>query len=213
MYSSRILAVAAGVLTGLIQLLQPAVSLAQNATADSERGAQLIAQTVCSHCHAPAGKGGDPAIPIIDGQQQPYLEVQLRMFRAQRLRDPDAGHYMPAISTTWLMSDQMLTDVANYYASRTAPSGTGADPRNAAGRRLYETGGLAPDFPACGVCHGANAKGLSVFPRLAGQHPEYLTKLMKMQRVGLYEHGSHTAALAPLNDAQIDALAQYLGGM
>jgi cytochrome c553 len=45
-----------------------------------------------------------------------------------------------------------------------------------AGKAIYEQGVVEQGIPACQTCHGPNAEGKEVYPRLAGQYPEYLLK-------------------------------------
>lgn len=199
----------------LVALGWVSLSVAQAAPgAPEERSAKILGETVCIHCHGPAARGADAGVPRIDGQQRQYLEVQLKQFRDEKRRDPDAQHSMWGIGSAWLMDDQLLTSVAEYYAQRAPAPGEAGDPKAVArGRELYERAHLPGQYPACALCHGANAEGLSVFPRLAGQRAAYLTRQMQVQRVGLREDAAlsvHGTILRTLTDSDIDALAAYL---
>ncbi len=63
---------------------------------------------------------------------------------------------------------------------------------------------------ACSACHGSNGVSTNpLYPNLAGQHPQYLTKAMKAYQSG--ERGDPTmkAMAAPLSDADIVNLSAY----
>jgi cytochrome c553 len=61
----------------------------------------------------------------------------------------------------------------------------------AQGRKTYTEGIAQQNVQACALCHGQNAEGAAAFPRLAGQHVEYLIA----QREGFK---SGTRANAPI---------------
>ncbi len=80
----------------------------------------------------------------------------------------------------------------------------------AAGKQLYEKGSPDRSIPACSTCHGNNAEGMSVFPRLAGQHAQYLTRQLQMLRVRLRDSPLMHGVAKDLADSEIAALATYL---
>ena len=58
---------------------------------------------------------------------------------------------------------------------------------------IFEKGIPEQGVPPCNVCHGANAEGNAIFPRLAGQHAPYLVKqivlIQNALRVAPVMHG------------------------
>jgi cytochrome c553 len=66
--------------------------------------------------------------------------------------------------------------------------------------------------PACATCHGAEGKGNATFPRLAGQHADYLVKqLVVFQRTDERPEGSIMKTVAhELTQQNIDDVAGYL---
>ena len=44
----------------------------------------------------------------------------------------------------------------------------------AEGKKIYTQGIKAQNVQACDICHGPAAQGAGAFPRLAGQHVDYL---------------------------------------
>jgi len=203
---------AASTLLWLTMLSGAEPSLAQTGPdAATKQAARTLASSICSRCHGVDGRSTDPTVPNIAGQQQSYTEVQLRAFRAQDRRDPEAHDYMWGISSAWLLNDQILTAIASYYASQPPAPGIRGDPAVVAmGKELYDKGSPDRGIPACAGCHGANAEGLSVFPRLAGQHAQYLTRQMQMLRVRLRDSPVMHGIARDLNDNEIAAVAAYL---
>src|SRR4029077_10491848 len=99
------------------------------------------------------------------------------------------------------------------------PNPLGGAPRAlvAAGKQIYQDGIPATNVPACATCHGPDAKGAEVFPRLAGQLDDYIIrKLLNWDK----ERGQDpkkpdtSAIMEPiahnLTETQIRAVAAYL---
>jgi cytochrome c553 len=185
-------------------------ALAQTPQGDTTTAAaRTLATSVCAHCHGREGRSTDPVIPNLAGQHRAYIEVQLKAFRAQKRRDPEA--HMWGITAAWLEDDRLVAEIANYFSSQSPAPGKAGDPTTVAlGKQLYEKPNPERGFPNCAGCHGANAEGLSVFPRLAAQQTQYLVREMQMQRVGLRDAPPTHAALRGLTDDEIAALAAYL---
>jgi cytochrome c553 len=56
-------------------------------------------------------------------------------------------------------------------------------------------------------------KGKGPFPRLAGQHPDYLAKQLTDFKSGARKAGHMNAIAKSLSDEDIKALAEYLGSL
>jgi cytochrome c553 len=137
--------------------------------------AQKLAITVCGICHGPQGNNTQPKFPRLAGQNPNYLAAQLKAFRSQARGDPDAISYMWGMAAE--LDDDTIAALAAYYAAQkagTSPAGDAA--AIARGREIYEHGIAAEGVPACSSCHGPDAHGTQDFPRLAGQHAQYLLK-------------------------------------
>jgi cytochrome c553 len=185
--------------------------LAQTSSdAATRQAARTLAASVCAHCHGAEGRSTDPAVPGIAGQQRAYLEVQLKAFATKRRSDPEAHDYMWGITSAWL-NDQLMTDIADYFSSQPPAPGKSGDPAAVAtGKQLFEKGSADRGVPACAGCHGVNAEGMSVFPRLAGQHAQYLARQLQMLRVRLRDSPVMHGVVKNLTDEEIVALATYL---
>jgi cytochrome c553 len=64
--------------------------------------------------------------------------------------------------------------------------------------------------PACGACHGPNAEGNGAFPRLAGQHADYLIAQLEGFQSGVRANAPiMTNVVKSLSPEQIRAAATY----
>jgi len=136
----------------------------------------VLAQQVCSMCHGLKGMAVSPNFPNLAGQTDTYLVSQLKNFRAQHRRDPAGFEYMWGLSHA--LTDAQIDGLAAYFA-QSAPQRQpveGETDRIAAGQRIFEQGLPTKSIPACAGCHGDQGQGNGMFPRLAGQHQDYLIK-------------------------------------
>jgi cytochrome c553 len=137
---------------------------------------QVLAQQVCSMCHGLNGTAVSPNFPNLAGQSDTYLAGQLKNFRGQHRRDPAGFEYMWGLSRS--LTDAQIDGLADYFA-HAAPQRQpveGEPARIAAGQQIFEQGLPAKSIPACAGCHGDKGQGNGMFPRLAGQHRDYLVK-------------------------------------
>ena len=205
----------AGLLAAIIGALGPSLSRAQDtqaaqarAAADSDAAAKVAGQ-VCSNCHGPGGASLSPLFPRLAGQQEQYLAAQIRAFKAQTRADPEAHNYMWGMAT--LVSEPMIDSLAHYYAGQPPAPGIPGDPHLIAqGKLLFEQGIPNRNIAPCASCHGENAEGRSIFPRLAGQHEHYLvrqlTVIQKQLRASPIMHG----IIKELKPNEMKAVAAYL---
>jgi len=163
----------------------------------------------CGTCHGVNGRSVAPTFPNLAGQTASYLESQLHAFKDQSRADPDAQAYMWGMASQ--LSDPTISALAAYFASQPAAAGRPGSPALVAeGKHLFEEGVPAKQIPPCAGCHGANAQGMSVFPRLAGQHAPYLLKqllvIQNVLRTAPVMHG----VVKDLTRQQMDAVVAYL---
>jgi cytochrome c553 len=202
---------AAAVVAGAIGLLAAATAFAQTSPdATTRQAAANLAVNLCSTCHGPEGRGENPLVPRLAGQQRAYIEVQLKAFRSQSRNDPEAHDYMWGIAAT--LNDNIVAGLAEYYAAQKPATGAPAKnaPVAAAGKALFDKGSPDRGIPPCAACHGMDAEGMSVFPRLAGQHGQYLARQMQMIQKKLRDSPVMHGALKELSDEDIVAVATYL---
>ena len=158
--------------------------------ANPSTSAQTLAEQVCSNCHGLDGNSVSPNFPRLAVQQKNYLVAQLKGFRSHNRADPAGFEYMWGLSRS--LSDSQIEGLADYYLrQKPLPVATADNARVASGRELYQQGIPAQSVPACVSCHGAEGKGSDQFPRLAGQHANYLVKQLTIfQRTDERPEGS-----------------------
>jgi len=128
----------------------------------------------CASCHGANGEG-DLAqnAPRLAGEDEAYLERQLRAFRDGRRYSLVMG------SVARTLDDEDRAAVARYYASLPAIGEARArTPGLAAlGGAIAHQGDWARKVPPCASCHGADGLGVGAsFPPLAGQRADYLER-------------------------------------
>jgi cytochrome c553 len=145
--------------------------------------AKVLAQQVCSNCHGVTGVSISPNFPNLAAQMPAYLAAQLKVFRNHDRSDPAGFEYMWGLSRS--LTDEQIQGLADYYAHQAPPHGVAVAhvERATLGDKLFHEGIPGKNVPACMVCHGDKGQGNEQFPRLAGQHEDYVTKqLMVFQR-------------------------------
>jgi cytochrome c553 len=168
----------------------------------------------CKTCHGLSGEGfrGSSPMPRLAGQQTEYIENQLRAFIERRREN----RFMFGVAHD--LSPAMLTALAKHFGDLNPKPLSGA-PRElvAAGKKIFEEGVPDAGVPPCSACHGADAKGNGVFPRLAGQLHDYIFKKLVnwSKERGLDRANPDTSALMEpiahnLTESQIKAVAAYL---
>src|ERR1700680_375026 len=139
------------------------------------RSPHQLAATTCAGCHGVGGRSTSPTFPNLAAQTAPYLQAQLHAFRDQTRADPDALAYMWGMASQ--LSDATIEAVSTYYAAQTpSRAKTGDAKLMARGKQIFEEGVTSRAIPACATCHGPQARGNDIFPRLAGQHADYLVR-------------------------------------
>ena len=177
--------------------------------AESLKAGADKAINLCSTCHGPRGISTSPEFPILAGQQHDYLVAQLQAFRAKTRSEQIAHDFMWGIAGG--LDDRMIDAVAAYYAAQPAARGRPGDPSLIAqGKELFEKGVPGRGIPSCSTCHGAQAQGIAVFPRLAGQHAKYVRKQLEyiqgLVRNAPVMHG----VVKDLTPVEIEAVAAYV---
>jgi cytochrome c553 len=83
------------------------------------------------------------------------------------------------------------------------------------GQKIFEDGIAASNTPACSGCHGAHGEGIQQFPRLAGQHADYIVKqLMVFQRTDERPEGAIMKGIVhELTPENMKNVAAYLEAM
>ncbi|MFV0681073.1 c-type cytochrome [Ottowia sp.] len=189
----------------------PAAMAQDVTTGDAKAGANKVA--MCIGCHGIVGyQSSFPEVykvPKISGQSAKYLEAALAAYRKGDRKHPS----MRGIAGS--LSDQDIADVAAFYAQAdNAPADLPAprEPR-AEVAELLKKG-------ACVSCHGDNfSKGLDPsYPKLAGQHPDYLFVALKSYRDDTHHTWGRANPIMAgtakqFSDAELKAMAYYIGSL
>ncbi|ODV10897.1 MAG: cytochrome C [Rubrivivax sp. SCN 70-15] len=196
----------------LIAALAAGSALAAQAQAPSQpdpaKGQALAAP--CMACHVADGSRGNPAYPILQGQHAGYIVKQLTEFKAGKRKNAIMNGMAAALTP------DAMRDIAAFYASKQAKPGFAKDKDTlASGEQLYRGGNAEQRIPACAGCHSPDGAGIPIqYPRLAGQHTEYLEAQLNAFRSGARTNSPQMMAIAGrMRDAEIKAVADYITGL
>jgi cytochrome c553 len=150
------------ILGGLLLCLATIAASAQPQTVEQKA-------EVCAACHGAKGIPVDKTYPVIWGQHQGYLYLELRDFKSGARRND----LMTAI-VAGLSRDDMMA-LAEYFSKKTWPDlrqKSAPDAEAAIANRVNVSIG-------CTGCHLGQYQGDATVPRLAGQQHDYLLKSMR----------------------------------
>ena len=179
--------------------------------------AQSTANQVCAACHAADGNSQIAANPKLAGQIPEYLYKQLANFKSAAGKKAERENAVMASMVAGLSTDDMR-NLAAYYAGQAAKPGVAKSKDLVAlGQKIYRGGIAGKNLPACASCHGPNAAGMPAqYPRLSGQHAEYVEAQLKAFRVGERANdlnGMMRGATAKMSDREIQAVSDYVAGL
>jgi cytochrome c553 len=159
---------------------------------------------VCAGCHGENGKPIDKTIPVIWGQQQGYLYIQLRDFK----RNDRKNEIMQPIVSA--MERQDMMDIAEYFSKKPWPDL--GQPR--ASKDVSERALSANRSVGCTGCHLDHFQGDGTVPRLAGQSREYLAKTTADFRTRARGNNPGMSDLMIATSVDdLAALSEYLSGL
>jgi cytochrome c553 len=171
--------------------------------------------TYCKDCHGLSAQGyyGYLTMPRLAGQTPEYIENSLRAF-ADGKRE---RHFLLNMPRVHGLSPEMRTALAAYFHGLNPPplGGGAARGQVSLGKTIYQDGLPEANVPACAACHGPEAKGEGVIPRLAGQLYPYLVKeLSNWGRERQHESALIMEPIAHgLTQSQITAVAAYVSSL
>lgn len=164
--------------------------------ADKAAGEQKAAN--CVGCHGAGGKSSNAQFPNLAAQQATYIVAQLKAFKAGERKNP----MMESLAAN--LSDADIDNLAAYFSSLPAVKAGGDEALAKVGK---------DKAAMCFSCHSKDAAGNGQFPRLAGQHPDYLVKQLSNFKNGSRINGSMQGLAASLSEDDFKALAAYLGSL
>jgi cytochrome c553 len=195
----------------LAMAVTPAFSAQTPAAAkpDPAKG-QAISTQVCGACHTADGSRGVPANPIIAGQHPEYLVKQLAEFKAGKRNNA----VMKGFAST--LSDDDMRNVAAFYAGVQPKAGFAKNKDLVKlGEKIYRGGIAERGIAACAGCHSPTGAGIpSQYPRLAGQHADYVEAQLTAFRDGQRRNSTQMSGVAAnLSAREIKAVSDYIAGL
>ncbi len=192
------------------------------AAGDAARGEALVA--TCAACHGADGNSPAPNFPKLAGLGERYMTKQLIDIKSGVRVVPE----MTGLLTN--SSEQDMADMAAFYAVKpmqlsgsqtlTVKLNSGAEvDALELGEKIFRAGNTETATPACTGCHSPRGLGNdpAVFPRLSGQHAQYIEKQLRDFRSGNRLNDGDAQimrkAAEHLSDAEIVALANYIAGL
>ena len=187
----------------------PAVAPAKSAKPDLVAGEAKFT-AVCAACHGADGNSGTPAYPKLAQQHPEYLVKQLQEYKVAKRKNA----IMQGIAAT--LTDEDMKNIAYWATSKKAKPGFAKEKELVTlGERIYRGGISDRQVPACAGCHNPTGAGIpSQYPRLSGQHSDYTAGQLTAFRDGVRANSLQmTQVAAKLNDREIRAVADYIGGL
>jgi len=186
-----------------------AVGLSLNAAAQSAQAGEKKA-AMCIGCHGiPDYKASFPEIyrvPMIAGQGAKYIVSALTQYKKGDRKHPT----MRAIAAS--LSDQDMADLAAFYAAEAKSEPAPATPASTPSPEVAEL----LKKGNCASCHGANFSTPidPTYPKLAGQHPDYLFIALKEYQTDKNPQVGRNNAIMmgmarPFTHAEAKVLANY----
>src|SRR5258705_6515022 len=109
------------------------------------------------------------------------------------------------------LDEDMIEALAAYYSVQVPGQGRAGNAAEiACGADIYTNGVAAEGIPPCIACHGPGAAGSEDFPRLAGQHAQYLLKQLRSFKSNLRNVAVMHGVAKDLQAKETSAVAAYL---
>jgi cytochrome c553 len=158
----------------------------------------------CAACHGENGIPPDKTFPVIWGQHQGYLYLQLRDFKRGTRKNDAMTPFVEGLER-----DDMMA-LAEFFAKKRWPDlRQPPAPGDVAARAQRANTSIG-----CTGCHLAQYQGDGTQPRLAGQTKEYLLKSMVEFRTR--ERGNNPGMsdlMIATPEADLAPMADYLAGL
>ena len=197
----------------VLAIILMSVGLASVAQAAGNAAAgEKIVTGVCAACHGIDGNSVISTNPKLAQQHPEYIAKQLANFKSGERKNA----VMSGMAAS--LSPEDMANVAAYFGSQKAKVGSAkTNAAGSLGEKIYRGGIASVGVPACASCHGATGAGIPVqFPRLSGQHADYVVTQLKAFYSG--ERANDNAKVmrmiaAKMSDADMAAVADYIQGL
>ncbi|UCV29323.1 c-type cytochrome [Ferribacterium limneticum] len=152
----------------------------------------------CANCHGEDGISKAPEVPNLAGQNPAYLLEQIRKFGSGERKD----QFMQGLIK--VLKDEERVQIALYYANIAVSPSTADAAKVPHGKAVFAK--------LCVRCHGEQARGGELFPRLAGQKLPYLQTAITQYRdaKGIRSNQLMSIATSTLKNDDVTAVANYL---
>ncbi|GAB4175453.1 MAG: c-type cytochrome [Rhodocyclaceae bacterium] len=164
---------------------------------------------LCAGCHNPDGNSIIPANPRLAGQDAGYLARQMADFKAGARKNEQ----MSAIIAT--VDAKEFDALAEHFSKqKPAKPASAADAKLAEqGKAIFEEGIVGSAVPACSGCHEDDGSGSDKYPRVAGQHVDYVVAQLMAFKSGARANDSKAlmrAVAKRMSEAEMRAVATYI---
>ena len=150
----------------------------------------------CASCHGTDGASPGKLIPIIGGQKAGYLTTAMQEFAAEKR----PGSVMANLAKGYSVDEQK--QIAAFFGAKPWVNTPHAS----------TAGGDASLVKSCQGCHGRDGRGQGNFPRLAGQHPEYLLEALLEYKTGERKAGT-MMLVKGIDEGTLKKIADYYSAL
>jgi cytochrome c553 len=117
-----------------------------------------------------------------------------------------------------IASDEDVQHIAAYFASQKQKSGVAEEKLVRAGADIFKGGKTSASLTACAACHGVTGNGnvKAKFPKVSGQHSQYLLNQLKAFKSGsrTNDSGKMMQDIAKrMTDADMKAVSEFIEGL
>ncbi|MEY2782309.1 MAG: hypothetical protein RIS44_3267 [Pseudomonadota bacterium] len=191
-----------------LALCTTGVATSAMAQADEARAKKIVGG-VCFVCHGAEGESSSEVFPRLAGQHWEYTAKQLENFKSGKRKSTAMADMVAKLTP-----DEMVA-LGKFFEKKTVDVEPPKDAGLAAvGKYIYHNGNKFSGLAACASCHGAEAKGTTALPRLAGQYAVYTETQLKQfnQRERTNDNAVMHAIASKMSALEMAAVAEYLSG-
>ena len=189
-------------------LMAAGLSAGAWAQADEARAKKIIGG-VCFVCHGAEGESSSEVFPRLAGQHWEYIAKQLENFKSGKRKSTAMADMVAKLTPDEMVALGKFFEKQSHSAEPPKDKGLAA-----VGQYIYHQGNKYSGLAACASCHGAEAKGTSSLPRLAGQFAAYTETQLKQfnQRERTNDNAVMHAIVSKMTPLEMAAVAEYLSG-
>jgi cytochrome c553 len=212
-------------------LIAALLTLVSSAWGRKNWDAPGVVTTYCAGCHGVDGNSQLPYFPKLAGLDAAYAEKKLTAFKepssppvdemfwwvlkiSGSKKGPNATREerINMEGVAHAAKPEVIKEAVEWYAKQPPVAGHSANKGLVAqGKDLFTNGIPSQKVLACVTCHGPDAQGKGMAPRLAGQNAEYTEDQLTKFRKGDRRHAPEmTMVTRDLDADQAKAAAAYL---